>query len=506
MSGNGTPTTQTSINLSFFDRAFKVRPKPAGRPANSPKVCTPTPTSVLSLPIINGARPPIEPVSPPPPNQAPAHAKEEASRAATQSIRLPIMARITQPISTSINFLRGLWRGVINLILIIGLRNRPVSTTTSYPPQPEEQQIELLTGKIDRDAQGESQMGYASVGTDPLYQKYGYYRPSDLIIHRYRVIKELGRGGLGIVYLAQDTHDAIVKNRLVAVKVMKNCHFADIQRDNRLAIDGEIKTMATLRPGNLPEHPNIIKCLAIGQDMLVYEYIDGPTLAQRIEERLLGRVSYGRRELTVDLKIMLGTLSAVAYAHAQQYLDPSERIGVAHLDLSPDNIMYTINNNNDIETKVLDWGLIQMILDSIRNHPDSTGGKPEYMAPERMAGSRESYASPTDIYSFGIILYEALSGSRIFSGRLFRQAGINEIARHALSGDPLGLLPVGHDFRSAPAPTNLNLKIDGVAPLIIGRLEMLIIKMVAKNPLARPTAGAIKAELQNILNQLENLQ
>jgi Tol biopolymer transport system component len=213
----------------------------------------------------------------------------------------------------------------------------------------------------------------------------------------YEIVAPLGAGGMGEVYRARDTR----LDRTVAVKVLPP-HFVGNQ-DLRARFEREAKTVSGLN------HPNICTLYDVGQegdvDYLVMEHLEG--------ESLLDRLQKGPLPLGQALR------HAVEIADA---LDKAHRSGVIHRDLKPGNVMLTKSG-----AKLLDFGLAKVTA------PDAEGGlsalataqKPlteagtllgtfQYMAPEQLEG-READAR-TDIFAFGAVLYEMLTGRRAFQG------------------------------------------------------------------------------------------
>lgn len=213
----------------------------------------------------------------------------------------------------------------------------------------------------------------------------------------YTIAELIGAGGMGEVYKATDTR----LNRTVAIKVLPQ-HFSE-NREMRQRFEREAKTIASLN------HPHICVLHDIGRqegiDFLVMEYLEGETLARRIER--------GALPLADALKRAIEVADALDKAHRQ---------GVTHRDLKPSNVMLTSTG-----AKLLDFGLAKpkhsQSTDASSQSPTRSDiteqgailGTMQYMAPEQLEG-QESDAR-TDIFAFGTILYEMVSGSRAFKGK-----------------------------------------------------------------------------------------
>ena len=213
---------------------------------------------------------------------------------------------------------------------------------------------------------------------------------------RYRIIKRLGRGAMGSVYLAHDTQ----LDRRVALKVPHFRTEGDASELNRLDVDRfyrEARIAATF------DHPNLCPVYDVGQiDGVHYfsmAYIKGRPLSDYIDPR---KPMPPQRVASVIRKLAL----ALAVAHDR---------GVVHRDLKPSNIMV----NSRRELIIMDFGLAWR-LGSSDERLTKTGvvlGTPAYMSPEQLSGNAEALGPRCDIYSLGVIMYELLTACRPFSGQ-----------------------------------------------------------------------------------------
>ena len=213
-------------------------------------------------------------------------------------------------------------------------------------------------------------------------------------ISHYRILDKLGEGGMGVVYKTEDAH----LDRFVALKVLPPERVADPERKRRFV--QEAKAASALN------HPNIVTIYDIdeadGVDFIAMEYVQGKTL-----ERMIGRKGLPVGEA---LHYAVQMADALAKAHAA---------GIVHRDLKPSNVMVT----DDGVVKVLDFGLAKLLDRGGADADETRTLKPHseegviigtvaYMSPEQAEGKPVDARS--DIFSFGSVLYEMLTGQRAF--------------------------------------------------------------------------------------------
>ena len=203
----------------------------------------------------------------------------------------------------------------------------------------------------------------------------------------YEILEPIGKGGMGEVYRARDPR----LNREVAVKVSAERFSERFER--------EARAIASLN------HPNICHLYDVGPDYLVMELVEGPTLAERIKEG------------AIPLEEALPIAGQIADA-----LDAAHEKGVVHRDLKPGNVKV----KSDGTVKVLDFGLAKMggtptvhgdhspTLTIGQTEAGMILGTASYMSPEQAKGKPVDQRA--DIYAFGVVLYEMLTGQRLHSG------------------------------------------------------------------------------------------
>ncbi|MGD8493011.1 MAG: serine/threonine-protein kinase [Desulfobacterales bacterium] len=206
---------------------------------------------------------------------------------------------------------------------------------------------------------------------------------------RYEIIKELGRGAMGTVYLGKDPSI----NRQVAIKTL---NYADVDAQQLNEVKDQFFREAEAA-GKL-SHPNIVTIYDVGEDhdmaYIAMELLNGRELTHFCKKDNL---------LAVDrvLSIGLSAAEALAYAHQQ---------GVVHRDIKPANIIVLEND----QIKVADFGIARVMSSSSKTETGIIFGTPNYMSPEQVAGKKVDGRS--DLFSLGVVLYEMLSAEKPFSG------------------------------------------------------------------------------------------
>ncbi|MEP6993497.1 MAG: protein kinase [Acidobacteriota bacterium] len=209
---------------------------------------------------------------------------------------------------------------------------------------------------------------------------------------RYEVLNELGKGAMGIVYLAKDP----VIGRMVAIKTIRTSHTGDDDSESREFRERFVREAQT---AGILSHPNIVTIHDIGEDtgsrtsFIAMEYIEGRNL-----KSLLGEKKKFNWDEIADLIAQIA--EALDYAH---------RKGIIHRDIKPANIIMT----TDGKIKITDFGIAKIASSNLT----TTGqflGTPNYMSPEQVSGAPVDGRS--DIFSLGVVLYELLTNRKPFLG------------------------------------------------------------------------------------------
>ncbi len=207
-------------------------------------------------------------------------------------------------------------------------------------------------------------------------------------IGRYRVLGELGRGAMGIVYRAEDP--AI--GRTVAIKTIRLGEVAD-EAERRFMRE---RLLREARSAGILSHPGIVTIYDISEEgdtaYIFMEYVNGTTLDKLIASR-------GKLEKEIIFDVLRQTAAALDYAHAK---------GIVHRDIKPANIMVSV----DGEAKITDFGVAKILSQQL-TQTRAVLGTPYYMSPEQIQGAKVD--GRTDQFALGVVAYELLTGERPFT-------------------------------------------------------------------------------------------
>jgi serine/threonine protein kinase/uncharacterized membrane protein YobD (UPF0266 family) len=307
-------------------------------------------------------------------------------------------------------------------------------------------------------------------------------------IDHYEILRELGRGGMGAVYLAVRTDD--VYRKPVALKVVRS-EAGTPEVIHRFRREREI--LASL------DHPNLARLLdggttPEGLPYFVMDYAEGQPIDAYCDERQLN--------LAERLKLFRAVCAAVEYAHGR---------GVVHRDLKPGNILVTAEG----AVKLLDFGIARLLgnegeeATAIVTHTGMRLMTPEYASPEQVRGERVGTAS--DIYSLGAILYELLTGHRPYR---MRSRLVHEVVRVICEEEPTRpstavteveqRLGAGEDKPVAVTPQSVSraraVTPDGLRRQLSGDPDKILLKALRKDPAERyRTAEALGEDVRRHL-------
>ena len=236
------------------------------------------------------------------------------------------------------------------------------------------------------------------------------------VIGPYQLREQIGEGGMGVVYIAQQTEPV---RRQVALKVMRSeMAGTDVAR----RFEAERQALA------LMEHPHIARVLDggmtdAGQPYFVMELVQGLPILEFCDQH--------RRSVRERLRLFLHVCRAVEHAHQK---------GIIHRDLKPTNILVAEVDGNP-NPKVIDFGVAKAVSDKLAVQTVYTNfaqivGTPLYMSPEQAGMGVVDVDTRSDVYSLGVLLYELLTGTTPFDAATLKQAGFDEMRRIIREDEP----------------------------------------------------------------------
>lgn len=280
----------------------------------------------------------------------------------------------------------------------------------------------------------------------------------------WRLLRVIGRGGMGTVYLAERDDGAYVQQ--AAVKLLRT-DWPGAELDQRLEAERQI--LAGL------DHPGIVRLLdggstADGRPFLVLDYVDGLPIGRWCEQRRLG--------LNARIQLFLQVCAAVSYAH---------RCLVVHRDLKPSNILVTQTG----EVKLLDFGIAKL-LQQVGGATTQTqrAFTPEYAAPEQVSGA--PITTGVDVHALGLLLYELLTGKRAFGQTHSTPAAYEQAILHEQALSPSRAALEGDD--ASERANNCGLTPSALSARLRGDLDAIIAKALRKEPQERYASALALAE------------
>lgn len=292
----------------------------------------------------------------------------------------------------------------------------------------------------------------------------------------YRLLRRLGAGGMGEVFLAEQ-EGAI--RRTVALKLIR-AGSSGLEVAARFA--AERQTLARM------SHPNIARVFDAGESRsgrpyVAMEYIEGATLGRYCDAHTLG--------LKERLELFVAVCRGVQHAHQK---------GVIHRDLKPGNILMAIEDGQGVP-KIIDFGVAKAVALGADEAALLTAegqwiGTPDYMSPEQAGGAEGAVDTRSDVYSLGVVLYELLSGVLPFEPKALRQGGLAALLATLREQEPPAMSARlrASGGRAAEAARLRGLQDDRLEALLAGDLESIVGKAMEKEPDRRYPSAAELAE------------
>jgi serine/threonine protein kinase/tetratricopeptide (TPR) repeat protein len=305
-----------------------------------------------------------------------------------------------------------------------------------------------------------------------------------LVFGPYRLLQRLGEGGMGEVWLAEQTAPV---RRKVAVKVIK----AGMDTRHVVArFETERQALAVM------DHPAIAKVFDAGvspqgRPYFVMEYARGEAITAYCN----------RHHLTTRdrLDLFLQVCDGVQHAHQK---------GIIHRDLKPSNILVTLLDNRPVP-KIIDFGVAKATAHQLTDRSLFTEigmliGTPEYMSPEQAEMTGVDIDTRSDVYALGAILYELLTGFVPLDGKLLREKGVDEIRRTIREVDPVRpSMRARTSIASAPAARNARPDVSGRARELQGDLDWITMRALEKDRARRyGSVAELAADIRRHLNDV----
>jgi serine/threonine protein kinase/Tol biopolymer transport system component len=315
-----------------------------------------------------------------------------------------------------------------------------------------------------------------TLDTDPLTEAPG------TVIGRYKLLEQIGEGGMAVVYMAEQKQPL---RRKLALKIIK------LGMDTKQVIarfEAERQALAMM------DHPNIAKVFDAGttdtgRPYFVMELVHGISMTAFCDQQKL--------PMQKRLALFLDVCSAVQHAHQR---------GIIHRDLKPSNIMVTMHDDRAVP-KVIDFGIAKATNQRLTEKTLFTRyaqmiGTPAYMSPEQAQMSGLDIDTRSDIYSLGVLLYELLTGTVPFSDEELHRAGFLEIQRIIREEEPVKpstkLSTLGNTLTEVAKQRCCTPEL--LRRTIRGDLDWIVMKSLEKNRSRRyETASAFKRDIQHYL-------
>jgi WD40 repeat protein len=300
------------------------------------------------------------------------------------------------------------------------------------------------------------------------------------VIDRYKLLQKIGEGGMGVVYMAEQTRPV---TRKVALKIIK------LGMDTKQVVarfEAERQALAMM------DHPNIAKVLdagstETGRPYFVMELVKGVPITEYCDKNKLSNQD--------RLNLFIQVCRAIQHAHQK---------GVIHRDIKPSNVMVTLHDGNAVP-KVIDFGIAKATNQKLTEKTLFTNysqliGTPAYMSPEQAEMSGLDVDTRTDVYSLGVLLYELLTSRTPFCSKELRSRGYGEMQRIIAEQEPpkpSRLLNTMQQAERTSLATNRSMDIGALNKVFQGDLDWIVMKALEKDRVRRyDTANGLAADIR----------
>ncbi|HVS38861.1 MAG TPA: serine/threonine-protein kinase [Gemmataceae bacterium] len=300
------------------------------------------------------------------------------------------------------------------------------------------------------------------------------------VIGPYKLMEQIGAGGMGLVFVAEQQHPVRRKVALKVVKPGMDTH------DVIARFEAERQALA------LMDHPNIAKVLDAGatesgRPYFVMELVKGVPITDFCD----------RNQLTPreQLELFTAVCQAVQHAHSK---------GVIHRDIKPSNVLVTLHDGAPV-VKVIDFGVAKAVGQSLTDKTVYTRfaqmiGTPLYMSPEQAEMAGLDVDTRCDVYALGVLLFELLTGTTPFDGQRLQKAALDEVRRILREEEPPKLSTLGDGLSAVSARRKTEPK--KLSALVKGDLDWIVMKALEKDRNRRyETASAFAADVRRYLGE-----